>query len=81
MNNTLAAKILISHLPEITDGAYKMATEIAIETLFKDGIRDWNRFYKNELSAREYLELTKDDYCNWILKRGLEQGCQVEKNL
>lgn len=67
MDNTLAAKVLISHLPEITDGAYKMATEIAIETLFKDAIRDWDRFYKNELSAREYLELTKDDYCYWIL--------------
>lgn len=30
MNNVLAAKVLMSHLPEITDGAYKTATEIAI---------------------------------------------------
>ena len=36
MNNILAAKVLMSHLPEITDGAYKKATEIAIETIFKD---------------------------------------------
>ena len=34
MNNILAANILMSHLPEIKDGAYKTATEIAIETLF-----------------------------------------------
>ena len=30
MNNILAAQVLRSHLPEITDGAYKTATEIAI---------------------------------------------------
>lgn len=30
MNNILVAKVLMSHLPEITDGAYKTATEINI---------------------------------------------------
>lgn len=40
MNNILAAKVLMSHLPKITDGAYKAATEIAIETLFLDAMND-----------------------------------------
>lgn len=33
MNNILAAQVLRSHLPEITDVAYKRATEIAIENV------------------------------------------------
>ena len=36
MNNILAAKVLMSHLPDIKDGAYKTATEIAIETLLQE---------------------------------------------
>ena len=67
MNNILAAKILRSHLPEITDGAYKTATEIAIETLYIDALRDWDKFYYNEMPARTYLGLTKEEYDYWIL--------------
>ena len=66
MNNTLAAKVLMSHIPEITDGAYKTATEIAIEKLLLDAVNDW---YKSncELSAFEYLGITKEEYDYWVL--------------
>ena len=68
MNNILAANVLISHLPEITDGAYKTATEIAIETLFKDADNDYNKFscYYEDMSRLEYLGLTQEEYDRWI---------------
>ena len=66
MNNILAAKVLMSHLPEITDGAYKTATEIAIETLFQDAMYDWHKS-DTELSAIEYLGLTEKQYEYWLL--------------
>jgi len=66
MNNILAAKVLLSHLPEITDGAYKTATEIAIENLFLDAMMDWHKS-ETELSAIEYLGLTEEEYTYWIL--------------
>lgn len=73
MNNILAAKVLMSHLPEITDGAYKTATEIAIETLFLDAMDDWHKS-DTELSAIEYLGLTKEQYVYWLLgERGREE--------
>lgn len=68
MNNILAAKVLMSHLPEITDGAYKTATEIAIETLFLDAMDDWHNS-DCELSAKEYLGLTEEQYKYWLLGR------------
>lgn len=67
MNNILAAKVLRSHLPEITDGAYKTAMEIAIETLYRDELRIWEKFYYDELTAREYLKLTEEEYYYWLL--------------
>lgn len=69
MNNILAAQVLRSHLPEITDGAYKTAMEIAIETLYLDAMDDWHRGAGKGLSAREYLELTEEEYCHWLLGR------------
>ena len=66
MNNILAAKVLISHLPEITDGAYKTATEIAIEVLFQDVLMDWKNL-NTELTAREYMGLTYEQYEYWVL--------------
>lgn len=66
MNNILAAKVLISHLPEITDGAYKRATEIAIEVLFQDALMDWKDLY-TELTAQEYMGLTYEQYEYWVL--------------
>lgn len=73
MNNILAAKVLMSRLPEITDGAYKTATEIAIETLFLDAMNDWHKS-DTELSAIEYLGLTEEQYVYWLLgKRGREE--------
>lgn len=67
MNNILAAKVLISHLPEITDGAYKRATEIAVETLFEEAERDYSRFrLYEEMSIYEYLELSKTEYDYWV---------------
>ena len=73
MNNILAAKVLMSHLSEITDGAYKTATEIAIETLFQDAMYDWHKS-DTELSAIEYLGLTEKQYEYWLLGiRGREE--------
>lgn len=68
MNNILAAKVLMSHLPEITDGAYMTATKIAIETLYKDAMKDYLTFYcdESELTLEEYLELTEDEYYYWL---------------
>lgn len=65
MNNLLAAQVLRSHLPEITDGAYKTATEIAIETLYMDALADWHRS-DTELPARVYLGLTEEEYDYWL---------------
>lgn len=67
MNNILAAKILRFHLPEITDGAYQVATEIAIETLYLDAIEDWHKSLYNELSILEYLDMTEEEYNYWIM--------------
>ena len=66
MNNILAAQVLRSRLPEITDGAYKTAMEIAIETLYRNAYEDWNKYYSNELNAKDYLGLTEEEYCYWI---------------
>jgi len=66
MDNILAAKVLISHISEINDGAYKTATEIAIEKLFMDAMFDW-RTSKTELSALEYLGITVEQYDYWIM--------------
>lgn len=65
MNNILAAEVLRSHLPEISDGAYKTATEIAIETLYIDAVEDyWHT--KQDCSVQEYLGLTEEEYKYWV---------------
>lgn len=65
MNNILAAKVLMSHLPEIRDGAYKVATQIAIEELLIDAVKDWHKM-NTGLSVVEYLGITEDEYNEWI---------------
>lgn len=65
MNNILAAKVLISHLGEIKDNSHRVATEIAIETLFKDAISDWGKI-DSGLSIVEYLGITREEYEYWI---------------
>lgn len=65
MNNILAAQVLMSHLPEITDGAYKTATEIAIEVLFHNAKQDYYAL-KPGVPVHEYLGLTKDQYNYWM---------------
>lgn len=65
MNNILAAQVLMSHLPEITDGVYKTATEIAIEGLLLDAIYDWQST-ETGLSELEYLEMTQEEYDYWV---------------
>ena len=65
MNNILAAKVLMSHLPEITDDAYKTAIEIAIETLLQEAKMDYYAF-KPRIALREYLELTNEQYERWM---------------
>lgn len=66
MDNVLAAQILESHLDEITDGAYKNATKIAIESLYEDAVRDWKAHYSDQLSLIEYLGMTEEKYNVWI---------------
>jgi hypothetical protein len=68
MNNILAAKVLISHLPEITDGAYKTATEIAIETLFKQAKGDYWALKPGVfgVSLLEYLGITQEQYDRYV---------------
>lgn len=66
MNNVLVAKVLMSHLPEITDGACKTAAEIAIESFLLDAMDDWHKS-DYQLSAIEYLGLTKEQYELWVL--------------
>jgi len=66
MSNRLVAKVLIAHLPEITDSAYETATRIAIETLIKDVKDDWSKFYKSEIDFRSYLGLDEEKYKQWV---------------
>lgn len=66
MNDVLAAKVLMSHLPEIADGAYKTAIEIAIETLFQDALHWYNELYKNKMKPWEYLGLIPEEYDYWV---------------
>lgn len=68
MNNVSAAKVLMSHLPKIVDGAYKTATEIAIETLIQDARKDWSKYYQDEMSFYTYLGLDMDAYKRWTLE-------------
>ena len=79
MNNILAAKVLRSHLPDITDGAYKAATEIAIETLYMDALTDWHNGAGEGLSAREYLGLTEDEYYYWLLGGEKVAECKTKE--
>ena len=66
MNNILAAKVLMSHLPEIKKGSYKTATEIAIEVLFKDARNDYYLDgISSDITFQEYLELTDEQYERW----------------
>lgn len=67
MNNILAAKVLMSHYPKITDNAFKMAIEIAVETLFEEAERDYS-FFKlyEEMSIYEYLGLSTEEYYYWV---------------
>ena len=65
MDNILAAKVLMSHLPEITDGAYKTATEIAIETLLQEAKMDYYAF-KPGIPLRNYLELSQEEFERWV---------------
>lgn len=43
MSPVTAAEVLIYHLPEITDGAYRTATQMAVESLLDDAIADYER--------------------------------------
>ena len=67
MNNILAVKVLMSHLPDIKDGAYKTATEIAIDVLFKDARNDYYLDgISSDITFQEYLELTNEQYERWV---------------
>lgn len=66
MNNILAAKVLLSHLPEITDGAYMRATEIAIEALFQDAMEDYRKI-STDLFPTEYLGITSEQFNYWVM--------------
>lgn len=65
MNSIKAAKTLMSHLEEITDESYKMATEMAIESLLLNAVEDWRKADTN-LSVIEYLGITDKEYVYWL---------------
>lgn len=66
MNNVLAAKILMSYLPKITDCAYKTATEIAIESLFHEAMNDYINSCDVDLTPEEYVGLSKEEFKRWV---------------
>lgn len=72
MNNILAAQVLRSHYGEITDGAYKRATKIAISKLYEDAWFDWQRL-ETGLTACEYMGLTPEEYDFWYLEIEVEK--------
>lgn len=74
MNNVLAAQVLRSHVDDITDSAYKRATEIAIEVLYEDaqaeyitGLYDRDGTGTVHTTLLEYLGLSDEEYAYWIL--------------
>ena len=69
MNNILAAQVLRSHLPEITDGAYKRATKIAIEQLYSNAIDAYYKFKLKDygITILEHLAMTQNEYDYWIM--------------
>lgn len=76
MDNILAAQVLRLHLPEITDDAYKTATEIAIETLYSEALDEYLKlesqgFAKN--TVLEYLQLTGEEYNRWIARNQIRK--------
>ena len=66
MNNILAAKVLMSHLPEIADDAYKTATEIAIETLFHEAMNDYINSYDVDMTPEEYVGLSREEFTRCV---------------
>lgn len=80
MDNILAAKVLMRHLPEITDGAYKTATEIAIEQLLQAEHLKYTEWYFDQVSPLEYLELTQDEYDYWILRKERAHAKEKEES-
>ena len=66
MGSIQAAKVLMSYLPEITDGAYRTATEMAIENLLQDALRWYGKFHEEGLTPAEYLGLTPEEYDYWV---------------
>ena len=66
MNNILAAKVLMSKLPEITDGAYKTATEIAIEALFREAMNDYINSYDVDMTPEGYVGLSREEFTRWV---------------
>lgn len=67
MNNILAAKVLISHLPDVMDGAYRTAIEIAIETLISEAKTDYYNINPG-ISLKEYLELPEEEFKKWVMR-------------
>ena len=66
MSDIQAAKILMSHLQEITDEAHKTAAEIAIESLFQNALKWYEKFPERDLTPAEYLGLTPEEYDYWL---------------
>lgn len=68
MSSCLAAKILMNHLTEISDGAYQVATEIAIEVLLADVAKEYEKL-GDGLTFKEYLGLSDKQYEEWVIER------------
>lgn len=66
MTNVTAMHVLLSLLPDIKEGHYRTATEIAIEALIDDAKIEWERHYSDKVFLSEYLGLSEDQYNYWV---------------
>lgn len=69
MSSLSAAKVLMSHLPEITDGAYKIATEIAIEILINEAKISYYVSDEQDVTLQEYLGLSVEEFDRCAIRK------------
>ena len=69
MSDLSAAKVLMSHLHEITDGAYKTATEIAIEVLINEAKIYYYVSDEQEVALQEFLGLSDEEFDRWAVRK------------
>ena len=69
MSDLSAAKVLMSHLHEITDGAYKTATEIAIEILINEAKIGYYISDEQDITLQEFLGMSDEEFDRWAVRK------------